>query len=739
MPAQRALRLVYALTIGAATAVTGPGLAPAALAAPVPGTAAPATTVPAPAATAGLKAVPYQGYTFYVPTTWPVIDLAANPATCVRFDLNAIYLGTPGAAENCPARVTGVTEAVLVEPAASTVPVTSVDNPVSQRITVTSPRISLTASYGKGRTLILNILSSAGLPLPGVVVPQPSLAVVSPAPPPDTPDYTGRAFDACTAPSASAMSAWLGSSPYRAIGVYIGGSDRGCSQPNLTSGWVSQQATAGWHFMPIYVGPQAASGEINSPASQGTSAANDAISQAVSLRLNAGTPLYYDMEGGYPSGDDSAVVTFLTAWTNQLHSYGWESGVYSSGAYGVTLLANNYGGNSTPDVIWDAHYTGVDSTSDAYLPSGDWNHHQRIVQYTGGGNETYGGVTISVDENAMDVLLPYGGTRQDSQAVAQSGGTVDVMYKGTNGQLEHNWYNGAWSGPQSMGGEGMLGEPSVTTGRPGTVDAFFQGANGHLWYASYAGSWSSEQDLSAMGTLGGPPKAVAQQDGVIDVFWKGTGTSPALWHAWYRPGAGWAGPQNLGGNLASDPAPVESSPGVVDVFFEGSDANLWHAFFRPANGWITASSLSMGPLGGPPHATAQIDGTIDVFWKGTGTRPALWHAWYGRGSAWAGPQSLGGSLASDPAPVASAPGIVDTFFKGSDGNLWHAFYRPGSGWISATSLGMGPLGGGPYASAEPEGTIDVFWKGTGTTPPLTHGWYRGATWAGPQSLGGSVG
>ena len=34
------------------------------------------------------------------------------------------------------------------------------------------------------------------------------------------------------------MAAWA-ASPYRAIGVYIGGANRACSQPNLTSSWVS--------------------------------------------------------------------------------------------------------------------------------------------------------------------------------------------------------------------------------------------------------------------------------------------------------------------------------------------------------------------------------------------------------------------------------------------------------------------------------------------------------------------
>ena len=35
------------------------------------------------------------------------------------------------------------------------------------------------------------------------------------------------------------MSKWKASSPYTSVGVYIGGANRGCAQPNLTTSWVS--------------------------------------------------------------------------------------------------------------------------------------------------------------------------------------------------------------------------------------------------------------------------------------------------------------------------------------------------------------------------------------------------------------------------------------------------------------------------------------------------------------------
>ena len=51
--------------------------------------------------------------------------------------------------------------------------------------------------------------------------------------------YTGLGFDVCSTPSTSAMSAWS-SSPFRAVGIYIGGANAACAQPNLSASWVAQ-------------------------------------------------------------------------------------------------------------------------------------------------------------------------------------------------------------------------------------------------------------------------------------------------------------------------------------------------------------------------------------------------------------------------------------------------------------------------------------------------------------------
>jgi hypothetical protein len=70
--------------------------------------------------------------------------------------------------------------------------------------------------------------------------------------------FKGLGFDQCEAPSQSAMSTWISRSPFRAAGIYISGNSRACRrQTNLTSGWVARQLAAGWHLMPITLGPQA--------------------------------------------------------------------------------------------------------------------------------------------------------------------------------------------------------------------------------------------------------------------------------------------------------------------------------------------------------------------------------------------------------------------------------------------------------------------------------------------------
>jgi hypothetical protein len=81
-----------------------------------PGTAAARLT--ALAGRPGFKTVRYAGYTIRVPASWPVYRLDRDPGRCVRYDQHAVYLGQPGANQQCPAHLVGHTATISIEAAA---------------------------------------------------------------------------------------------------------------------------------------------------------------------------------------------------------------------------------------------------------------------------------------------------------------------------------------------------------------------------------------------------------------------------------------------------------------------------------------------------------------------------------------------------------------------------------------------------------------------------------------------
>ncbi|MFH8388043.1 DUF1906 domain-containing protein, partial [Kitasatospora sp. NPDC018058] len=376
----------------------------AALCAGIPG-----TSVAAPAQPSGLRDVAYQGHHFAVPSDWQVVDLTADPNACVHFDQHAVYLGTPGAKQDCPAHLQGGrTEALLVEPDDTAAPGTTV-NPVAHELQAVTGGLRATATYDTDQALVRTILTGAGFPATAparahTAAPKAadSAATAAATLSGDLTTFTGKGFDACAAPDSGTMNTWRANSPYGAVGVYIGGPSMACSQPNLTASWVQQQAGAGWRFMPIYVGLQA--GRISSPGSQGAAAADDAVAQASALGFGPGSVLYEDMES-YSPGYSGTVLGYLSAWTAELHAKGYKSGVYSSSDSGIADLARNIGGGYTlPDVIYSARWNGAADTNEPSVPGNAWANHQRVHQYSGNVTESWGGVSINIDRDYLDVV-----------------------------------------------------------------------------------------------------------------------------------------------------------------------------------------------------------------------------------------------------------------------------------------------------------------------------------------------
>lgn len=385
---------------------------------------------PARATSYDLRSVEYGGVSVEVPATWPVVDLAADPSACVRFDRPAVYLGEPAADQQCPAHAVGRADTVWIaapedsvrraaqqpadpdRPPAGPVEVRTTRSP---RGTATMEKVLRSIRGPKGVRVRSLDASAAGMPIrpdaaTGRTQPAASRAAVRvplsartashvTTAPAGTPSamptarpaasvnptgggLTGMAFDTCAAPSEAAMKAWR-ASPYAAIGIYLGGSMRACPDGNLSATWLANVAAQGWGFLPIWVGPQApcvVQPNLTLIPTGGAPAralavqnAGDAAARAQALGLPKGSVIHYDMEG-YRTNDTActaAVIAFLDAWSAELNRLGYASGVYGGASSVVRDLHDEVSSGrsfSAPQQIWIAHWDYEQTASDTNVP-----------------------------------------------------------------------------------------------------------------------------------------------------------------------------------------------------------------------------------------------------------------------------------------------------------------------------------------------------------------------------------
>ncbi|MFF2750583.1 glycoside hydrolase domain-containing protein [Kitasatospora sp. NPDC058048] len=704
------------------------------------------SAVAAPAASPDTKSVTYQGRVFQVPSAWPVVDLAVDPQACVRFDQHAVYLGHPGEQQVCPPRLTGRTEALLVEPAEGAAPDREGSNPVAQTVRATDGVVAVTGTYDTDQPLVRRIITGAGLtpapthrpqPAPagpgtaaapksaGTAAPKstaaapsgqamaaaaaPAASAAAASVPASATNYTGKGFDACTAPSGAAMNAWMASSPYRAVGVYIGGVRRACAQPNLTASWVQQQQAAGWAFMPMYVGVQAP--KISYPATEGANAADDAVSQAQALGFGPGTILYYDMEAYTTPQYSAAVLAFLTAWTNELHAWGYNSGVYSSSSSGMKDLAANAGNSAytMPDAVFSANWNGREDTADPSIPAGYWNNHQRAHQYASPQNaENWGGYAIAIDQDYLDIQLTaappsqssafFLGVRQSSGAwpgfspltggagvfrgseaaiTGLPGGSSQELGIGLDGRLYHGVRaaNGSWSGFAGVPDDGTPATQARRTGIAGMPDGSSQvvtvGSDGNVYHRirSADGNWSGYGALPGVGTptMGASDIAIAGlPDGSAQVL--AIGNDGNVYHETRFSNGSWSGFAPLPGvnssRMAASRVSITGLPdGSSQVLVIGGDVNIYHeARFADGN-WSGFAAL---PGSGTPTMAARAvgiaglpDGSSQV--AVIGNDGNLYHETRFTNGAWSGFAAVQGAYGAStfPAQRAAIAGLPD--------------------------------------------------------------------------------
>ncbi|MGW5096982.1 glycoside hydrolase domain-containing protein [Streptomyces nodosus] len=231
--------------------------------------------------------------------------------------------------------------------------------------------------------------------------------------------FTGRAFDACTAPSLAAMKAW-NTGFYGAAAVYVGGKNRGCAQPNLTASWVKSVSAQGWKLIPLYVGAQPPCQTSANPerltaataASLGASDAKDAVAKAAALGMKAGSAIYLDMEP-YDTTDkacNDAVLTYVRAFTKGLRDKTYRAGYYGFTSSSAKAVATATDKTDLPGNLWYALWDGKNTTtSDWPWGKTQYTDHSRAHQYMVNSKETRGGHTITVDRDAWDAPVAITG------------------------------------------------------------------------------------------------------------------------------------------------------------------------------------------------------------------------------------------------------------------------------------------------------------------------------------------
>jgi hypothetical protein len=612
------------------------------------------------------KSVAYRGVRLSVPASWPVYDLQRDPTRCVLFNASAVYLGNQGPEARCPASAVGVSVAVQLVPGTGSGPpgtdpaaASASDNQTQHRISATSADGSVTAviSYDVHDQAVAGLLHDLGVsqaprrapaaasaprassPVRGAPAPAATAAAAAPhaaahlaAP---LASHVGLGFDTCGAPSVGAMATWVGSSPYRTAGIYLGGANRACPDGNLSAGWITTVAQQGWNFIPIYVGLQApcvnqsglAPIDAASAAAEGQAAADDAVSQATRFGLGLGTPIYFDSEAynNQTPGCTQTVLGFLSGWTSELHAQNFLSGIYGSSSSTIFDLAHAVGssGFAPPDDIWLANWNGKQSVyGDPFVSDGVWVPHQRLHQYAGGHDEAYGGVTINIDSDYIDGATASAGNGPPT--------SLQVFAKTSTGRIVSSWQF-APSKPFGDWRDMFLpaqaaGSPEIGLNQNGALQAFVRTTDGRLlttWQAGASHPFGTWLDMGLDGQIASDPTAALNTNGTTQILVAGTnGRVLTSWQVGAnQPFGGWL---DLGmpARAAGGPVVATGANGALQVFVHTTDNRLltsWQSLpSQPFGGWL---DLGLGgQIGSDPSVGFNSNGTMQVFVTGINGR-----------------------------------------------------------------------------------------------------------------------
>lgn len=434
-----------------------------------------------------------------------------------------------------------------------------------------------------------------------------------------------RGFDKCTAGTIQQMQTWWDTSWFHDANIYMSGRNRGCSQPQLTAQWVQQVKAMGWGLIPTIVGYQSpciASTTFTRPRfsldpvvaeTQGREEAGIAVTDAGNLGLGPGTILYYDMERydetAQTPGCRIASTAFLKGWTDRVRELGYESGTYGSPKNAQEDWVN-LPPASKMHAIWMARWDNVMNVwtyiSFPTFPTNEWTTNQRIKQWQGPHDETWGGVTFNIDGNISDAPVFGNAISRNINADFDGDGKTDISVYRPAGGI---WYvlrssNSTFTAT-SFGVETDILAPGDFDGDGRTDQAIFRPADG-TWHFLLKGLNYSTRQFGSAGDI--PVPGDFNGDGKTDiaVFRPSNG----VWYIANSDSRGTFTFVQFG--LAGDkPVPADyDGDGKTDIAVYRPAGGVWYVL-KSSDGSFTATSFGI-ETDLPAQGDFDADGKADL-------------------------------------------------------------------------------------------------------------------------------
>lgn len=346
---------------------------------------------------------------------------------------------------------------------------------------------------------------------------------------------------------------------------------------------------------------------------------------------------------------------------------------------------------TTPGLTWNAEHVQQAGCAVVGNPGATVNADGRNVVFVQNDSTQLWGLPMGSDYNWNTWRqIPGAVIIGDPMPILGDNGLISVLYRSTGNTLyaiTQTALSGNFGDPVQIA-SGCTTDPAVAKNADGRITAVYRGSNGAAWQVSQAsisaGTWTAPGTVG--GSIIGRAAVALAGDGRLSVVVRGGDNG--IWVSTQSGPNGttsWLTFVSLGGVMISDPVAVPNADQRIAIFYTGGNDAVFKVEqggnyqFQPAP---MASHTSLGgSVVGRPSACLAADGRMGVF----GTAKSDKQIFVAEQTTINGPTyapftELRGNLSGDTSgggtPATTVPylltvGVIDVFYRGSNGQLWY--------------------------------------------------------------------